>query len=454
MGAPAAVLALGFVAAALGVGPGRATAQGLPADTLRLGLADAIARATEQAPGVREAELGARAADSRVTEARSALLPQVTAVAREGRRTLNTASFGLSFPTAPGEEPPFDPNGEVVGPVRTVDVRGTVSQALFDWSAVERVKGARSALAAARAATVTVRERAAVAAGRAYVQAIRAEGRLEAARSDVDLARELERVARETLEAGVGVRLDVTRAEAQVAAMEARLIAVRNDADHARLLLLRTLDLPLDRPIVLADTGLAGPVPVAADAESSVRQALERRPDLAALERRIDAGEGQARAIRAERLPRLSLVADDGWTGPRYDALLNTYDVGIQLSVPLFDGLGREGRLAERRAEVERLEAERHDLREEVAMEVRSALLDLGSSVEQVEAARARLALAEQEYEQARDRFRAGVAGSGDVTTSALRLSEARTAYVDARAGYQGARVALAAAEGVAAELR
>jgi outer membrane protein TolC len=56
--------------------------------------------------------------------------------------------------------------------------------------------------------------------------------------------------------------------------------------------------------------------------------------------------------------------------------------------------------------------------------------------------------LAEQEVAQARDRFSAGVAGNADVISASLSLSAARTGLVEAEAAYQGARVALARAEG------
>ena len=51
-------------------------------------------------------------------------------------------------------------------------------------------------------------------------------------------------------------------------------------------------------------------------------------------------------------------------------------------------------------------------------VDVRGALLDLASAREQVDAARERQRLAEQEVQQARDRFRAGVAGNADVITA------------------------------------
>src|SRR5260221_14731893 len=74
--------------------------------------------------------------------------------------------------------------------------------------------------------------------------------------------------------------------------------------------------------------------------------------------------------------------------------------------------------------------------------------LNLRSSSEAVGAARERLALAEQEVAQARERFQAGVSGNADVITASLTLNTARTQLVDALTSYQSARVALARAQG------
>lgn len=273
-------------------------AQDAPRDTLRLSLSGAVTMAAERGAPVDAAEQRAVQAEARVGEAYSALLPQVGLSARGGQRTFNTATFGLDFPTPPGQQPLFDPAGEVVGPIGTADVRGSVSQTLFDWSAVERVRAAKAVLSATRAGTTTTRERLAAAAAAAYVRGLRAEGRLAALEADVGLARELVGIAHELLDAGVGVRLDATRAEAQQATMEARLIAARNEAAQARLALLRALDLPLDRAVVLTDTAVAAAA-AAVDVDAAVATALEERSDLAVLERSIDAVERQAAAAVA-----------------------------------------------------------------------------------------------------------------------------------------------------------
>ncbi len=94
------------------------------------------------------------------------------------------------------------------------------------------------------------------------------------------------------------------------------------------------------------------------------------------------------------------------------------------------------------------IDVRRRDLRQQAAIEVRGALLDLASAHEEADAVREALRLAQQEVAQAQERFRAGVAGNADVITASLALNSARTQAVDALSSYQGAKVALARAVG------
>jgi outer membrane protein TolC len=158
-------------------------------------------------------------------------------------------------------------------------------------------------------------------------------------------------------------------------------------------------------------------------------------------------------AVQAERLPTFGVYADYGANGKTFNHLLGTYQYGLQVSLPVFDGFRRGARVDETRAQAEEVDVRRRDLQAQTAVEVRSALLDLRGTREQLAASRERLQLAELEVAQARDRFRAGVAGNADVITASQGLTGARTAYVDALSAYQSARVALARAEGAVTQL-
>jgi outer membrane protein len=432
-----------------------ATAAAQVSTPVTLSLGDAARLATKQNAGAIAARYRAEQAEARITQRRADLLPNVTASALENGRTLNTATFGIDFPTPPGQPPIFDPAGQLAGPVNVLDTRAHFAQSVFDAAALGRVRSARSAATASDFDAEAAADQAAATAAGAYVRAARADAQLGARVADSSLAEDLLRVAREQLAAGVGVGLDVTRAQSQLAAIRAQIIAARNDRGRARFELLRTVGLPLDTRLTLTDSlSVLRIDETLPDESTAIATALRVRPDLRSIEEQLNAVERQTGALRAERLPTVSAFGDYGSIGKNGGALLPTYNWGVQLSVPIFDGLRREGRVEEQTALRREIDVRRRDLREQASVEVRTALLDLASAREAVAAAQERVRLAEQEVSQASERFRAGVAGNADVFTASLSLNGARTQVVDALASYQTARIALARAQGGARELR
>jgi len=437
----------------LALNGGRGAAQ-VTAPPIRLTLGDAARAAVEHSAAADIGRARVDEAKARVRQARSVLLPNITGSLLQTGRTFNTATLGIKFPSAPGAPPLFDPNGQVEGPVNATDLRGRVSQTLFDQSARTRVSALEAGVTAASAEATSAGEQAAASAAIAYVRAQRAEAHLRSRVADSTLSADLLAIARDLLAAGVGIALDVTRAQSQLAGVRAQLIAARNDRARSRLELLRAIGRPLDTPIEIADS-LAAPDAVSSPSEqAAVDAALHQRTDVRSAEQQLAAIRQQISAIRAERLPTLGLFADQGAIGKSPAHPLLTYSYGVQLSVPIFDGFRRASRIEEQAAVARQVEIRERELREQIAVEVRSALLDLSSAREQVDAVRERVRLSEQEVVQARDRLAAGVAGNADVISASLSLSGARTSLVDAETAYQTARVALARAQGTITSLK
>ena len=444
---------LTLVIALLAFAARSASAQQVAADSsIRLTLGDAVRLAARQSAAVEGALARVDAAKARVTERRADLLPNVSAAVAERGSTINSATFPIDFPSAPGTPPLFDPNGQILGPVNTFDARARVSQSLYDPAARTRVQTARTGVAAANADVASLADQASTAAANAYLTVLRADAVFTARLADSTLAAELLGIAQDQLKAGTGVALDVTRARSQLTGARTQLIMARNERDRTRVDLARALGLPLVR-LQLADALATLPSPANEGAGTSLDSSIHSRRDVQALDLQVRAAREQADAIRAERLPTIGVFADEGLSQRNGRSYLPTYDWGIQLSLPIFDGFRREARVTEQVSAARDLEIRARDLRAQVEADVRSATLNLRSSGEAVSAARERLALAEQEVAQARERFQAGVAGNADVITASITLNTARTQLVDALTSYQASRVALARAQGSIASI-
>jgi outer membrane protein TolC len=418
---------------------------------LRLTFEDAVRRAATRAPAVALAGARADAAAARARQTRGALLPGVSASAGWANRTFNRHSLGIEFPTLPGQEPLPD----LIGPFDTWDARVSLRQTVLDPSSWARVRAVTAQVRSAEADEGTVRETAAQAASVAYLRAARAAALVGARGADSAIATELVTLARAQRDAGVSAAIDVTRAETQLVAAQGELVVARNQRDRALLDLARVIGLDPLQHVELADTLSAamGRAEVPSQREAAIQLALAQRSDLAAERSRGDAARQGLSAVAAERLPRLDLAADYGANGPLVGSMIRTGQIGVQVTWPILDGWRREGRQAEQRAVVEEADIRARDLEQQVTAEVEGAFLDIAAAEAQGRIAAERLRLAEQELEQARDRFRAGVAGNIEVITAQASLLQARDADINARYAAVAARVSLARAVGVASRL-
>ncbi|HXI97454.1 MAG TPA: TolC family protein, partial [Gemmatimonadaceae bacterium] len=185
--------------------PASSPAPVLTGAVLPLSLGDAARVAARQSAISRGARLRADEAGARVRERRSELLPNLSSYLQEAGRTFNTSTLGIDFPATPGNPPLFDPQGQVEGPINTLDVRGRVQQNLLDFGALGRVRSAQAAARASSADADATAEQAATIATNAYVRAMRADADLLARQADTVLATELLNIAQSQLQAGTGV---------------------------------------------------------------------------------------------------------------------------------------------------------------------------------------------------------------------------------------------------------
>jgi NodT family efflux transporter outer membrane factor (OMF) lipoprotein len=143
--------------------------------------------------------------------------------------------------------------------------------------------------------------------------------------------------------AGVVARLDVVQAEAQLRSAQAQLIDVgvsRAQFEHAIAVLMGEppADFTLARAPLVTDVPA---IPVGLPSEL-----LERRPDIAAAERRVAAANAQIGVAQAAFFPTLSLSASGGYQSNIISQLFNTparfWSLGATLAQTVFDaGLRR-----------------------------------------------------------------------------------------------------------------
>jgi outer membrane protein TolC len=182
--------------------------------------------------------------------------------------------------------------------------------------------------------------------------------------------------------------------------------------------------------------------------DQTIEQAYATRSEL----RQIATQERQAdlalRTAGDERLPRLSVSGNWVEQGLTPASAIPVYNYQASLDFPLFTGGRIEAQRASADIAIRQLKQQEQDLRNRIALEVKTAIARLDSARSEVDVAKQGVGLAQQEVEQARDRFQAGVANNIEVITAQDELARANDNQIGAFYRYNQARADLAHAEG------
>ncbi|MGE0310340.1 MAG: efflux transporter outer membrane subunit [Lautropia sp.] len=318
------------------------------------------------------------------------------------------------------------------------------------WGRIARSVEANEAFAAASAADLAgVRLSIQAALVQAYVQLRSADALRRLLDSTVQGYEQSLLVSRNRYDAGVAPRSDVTQAETQLRSVQAQLIDVgiqRAQLEHAIAVLLgrspSSLSIPeTDRVVSLPS------IPVGLPSEL-----LERRPDVAAAERRAAAANAQIGVARAALFPSLQLGASAGTAGSTLGDLLSlpnrVWSIGPALAQTLFDGGQRSAQVAQAQAAFDASAAAYRQTVLGSFQEVEDALVSLRLLAREEAVQQLAVQAAGEALEQVTNQYRAGTVSILNLITAQAALLSARRSLVDLRTRQLLASVQLARATG------
>jgi outer membrane protein TolC len=406
---------------------------GSPVIEVPMSLRDAIQMAIGNNPNVqlfRERIEQARAAT--LTQL-GALLPNMGSTVTQNNQTFFLGTIGGS----PVRTTPFN----------IFDARGNLTQNLFSLSLLQRWKASREGMKVAELESAATNQDAAAAAALAYTDLLRADASVKAREANVELYRHLMKQAGERRTGGLGTGLDTARAEVQLENERQRLSLAKNEAEVARLNLIHALGIsfdvrpkPTDELRLLEDPLLTR--------EQALNKAMEFRAEVKAQMQRVKLASLTLDSTVSERLPSLAARADVGMIGNYADESVNTHNVGLVLTVPIFDGGQREGRIKESRSQVKQEMIRTTVVKNKVTLEVFEALQTYASARDQAQIAKDGLRAALSEVELARERMITLAANNFELSNALFSLSRARDNMVDALFRMNAARINLSRATG------
>ena len=407
-----------------------------------LSLQDAINLGLKHNLGVLLSSSDTRAARGQRWQELSALLPRVTASPYVAESKINLAEVGLG--NAAANVFHISP---AVGPFSYFDARAAVSQSLFDWKSINAARSAGQSVKSADYTLLDAHDLVILTVGNVYFQAIADEARIETAQAQVQTAQSLFDQATDQVTAGTAADIDALRSEVELQTREQQLIQAKNDFAIQKITVARVIglapsqefDLPVKSPYQPLEN---------LTIDEALKRAYASRSDYRAAVTDVRAAELSRRAAVAGYFPSLSFNADYGTGGAHPSDSTRVYDVRGTLSIPIFTGNSVHGDIQQADARLEQARERLDNLRAQIEADVRTALLNLQSSSEQVKVARRNVDLADQTLAQSRDRFTAGVTDTVEVVQSQEAVASAHERYIYGLYSYNFAKISLIRALG------
>jgi outer membrane protein TolC len=291
---------------------------------------------------------------------------------------------------------------------------------------------------------------------------------VEVAKQSLSLADKLIEDNKVRVEVGTLAPIDVVQAEAEAATRRQALAQAEATWLTAELALKRLIVGGTDDPLWRARIN---PVdrpsfdPQSVDLETAVRNALEKRTDVAETKRTLEINDANVRLLRNQTLPAADLVGSYGMQGVGGTQFIRGSEIGspiidtipggfadalsvlagrdfpswtlqVQISYPIGQS-SAEANYARARLQVQQTQAQLRALELQVATEVTNAGLQVESNRKQLDAAIAARGLAEKRLEAETSKFEVGMSTNFFVVQAQRDLADAANAELRALLDYR-----------------
>src|SRR6267378_235878 len=373
-----------------------------PTEALRLTLDQAVGLALKQNTTAQIAVFEAAVSEQDKNISRADLLPQASATISDEVEKVNLlAQFGgkTSFPGFP----------KTIGPYQLFSAGPSFGAPVFDLTLWRRYQAAQNTVNSSKASSLSTREQVILLVVSQYIGTLR---------GNVELQNEKQ-----------------------------RLIQAQTDRETSLFALSRLLNLDPRQQIELRDSLSFFDTPQP-EVEPSIELALAERQEWKALESQIRSEEYQRKASQDSRLPALRFDGNFAYVGTSGNTTLPTYTYQGSVNLPLFTGGRIHAEVVRADIEIKKMDQQKDDLRNQIALDVKTALLNLQSARNEVQVANLGVQLSKEEVDQARDRFKAGVANNIEVIQAQDSLARANDNQIAGLYRFNQARADLAGSIG------
>ncbi len=192
-----------------------------------------------------------------------------------------------------------------------------------------------------------------------------------------------------------------------------------------------------------AETRVISDLPL--DLREALNEAYVRRPEALSAANAVALAQRSVDLARRGKRPEVNLSANYSLTPDvaGFSSNKHNWNLIAQVSVPFFEGGATRARVNEAKADVKAAQATLDTSKQGIALDVRSALLDLQEAARRRETTESNVVLAREALRIAQVRFQAGVSTTVEVTDALVALTQAETNRVNADFDYLGGEARL-----------
>lgn len=394
----------------------------------QMGLNELVEHARFSSTSVIQAGLDREKADHMVAEVRSSALPQINA---EGQLQY--------FPNLPTQLLP----GEIVGmPGTQIPVQfgteytmsGTIraTQVLYNQELMTGLMAARSTRELYDLLKVQSEEEAIYETAVAYYQALSIKSQIEVLEHNLVTLEELEGILEVQYENDLVLKTDFSRVQLSRSSLSTQLTSLKNLYDQQVNYIKLLSGLPLESELKLKvdqDVEDLQFTPYQLNAENLIEINL--------LNKQTALQELNKKSIAAGYAPSLALFGQQGWQAQRNE--FNFTDsgqpwfqqtvIGLQLQVPIFDGLKKHHQIQQNKIELEQLNNQKSFVQEQLRMQYQNASETLLNTYQVVQDQKRNKELALEVYDQSKDLYKEQLASLTDLLDSERVYREAQRSY-------------------------
>jgi len=295
-------------------------------------------------------------------------------------------------------------------------------------AAVDEKRSTESNLLAARSQLITkVTE--------TYYRWLQALGFVEVAERALEAARTDEKLGEARFQVEMALPSEVLRLKTRTAEAESNLVTARTGA--------RRLQAGLERLIArrigsneIPNPNLTVALPAqnrsTQDEDALFAQALDRRPEMAAIRSLIEAARKRVKAAQGGLLPRIGTSANYQWDSEDLSNSADSWWVGVKATWALFEGGLTLSQIRQAKTHLQELQARGEQVALDIALEIQQATLAVQEAAEKIRVTNERKKWARKALEEVRNLYRNQVVTVDSLLQAEVAWNQAEVSHTAA----------------------